>query len=362
MTGLTAKMNAQSKILFVGDLNFYSKGASRLSAAEQLGAEVEGLSHTPIGGDDLGFVPPSLDFRIAWKLGKHLDTEGVNAKIIQSIETSKPDLLWIEKGNMIKPATLETVRKLSPKTVIASYSDDDMFNKLNRMHAYTSGLKYYDVIFTTKSYNANADELPALGAKRCVMVDKAYDPGQHRPMDLGAMDKGKYGADVGFIGSYAPERAEVVEYLAESGIPVRVWGNGWQDFSPRSPNLQVKRQPLVNTRKNLKFSKGICATRINLGFLRKVNRDLQTDRSVEIPACGGFMLAERSDEHERLFEDGKEAVYFDSNPDLLDKVRYFLDHEDERKAIGLAGRLRCETGGYSHLDRMRFMLKEALGG
>ncbi len=350
------------KILFVGDLNFYSKGASRLSAAKQLGAEVEGLSHSPIGGDDLGYVPPGLDFRIAWKMRKHLDTEGVNAKIAKSVEASKPDLLWIEKGNMIKPSTLEKARQQSPTTVIASYSDDDMFNTLNHTHAYTNGLKHYDVVFTTKSYNANEGELPALGAKRCVMVDKAYDPGQHRPMDISAMELGKFGADVGFIGSYAPERGVILNFLAENGIPVKVWGNDWQDFSSASSHLQVKRRPLVNSRSDLKFSKGICATRINLGFLRKINRDLQTDRSVEIPACGGFMLAERSDEHERLFEDGKEAVFFDSKEDLLSKIRYFLEHENERKAIGMAGRARCETGGYSHLDRMRFMLKEALGG
>jgi len=355
-------MNAQPKVLFVGDLNFYSKGASRLNALEQLGAETTDLCHSPIGGEDLGFVPPSLGFRIAWKMGIHRDTENVNSQIIEQVKTLKPDLLWIEKGNMIKPATLKKVRKLSPNTVIASYSDDDMFNKLNRTRAYADSLKHYDVVFTTKSYNANADELPALGAKRCVMVDKAYDPSQHRPLDLGATDRETYGADVGFIGSYAPERAEVIQYLAENDIQIRVWGNGWQGVSSASQNLQIERQPLVNTRDDLKFSKGICATRINLGFLRKVNRDLQTDRSVEIPACGGFMLAERSAEHERLFEDGKEAVYFDSNQDLLEKIRYFLDHEDERKSICLAGRARCESSGYSHLERMRFMLKEALGG
>jgi spore maturation protein CgeB len=354
-------MSTPARVLFVGDLNFYSKGASRLNALKQLGAEVNGLKHSPMGGDDLGYVPPSLDFKLAWKLGVHRDTEGVNAKIVEAVTTAGPDLLWIEKGNMINPATLASVRKRSPDTVIASYSDDDMFNKLNRTHAYAKSLKHYDVVFTTKSFNANRDELPALGARRCVMVDKAYDPGQHRPMDISAMELGQYGGDVGFIGSYAPERGDVLNYLADNGIQVRAWGNGWDGFSPATKNLQIKYRPLVNSKEDLKFSKGISATRINLGFLRKINRDLQTDRSVEIPACGGFMLAERSDEHERLFEDGREAVYFDSNDDLLSKVRYYLSHDEERKAIGIAGRARCETGGYSHLERMRFMLKEALG-
>jgi len=117
---------------------------------------------------------------------------------------------------------------------------------------------------------------------------------------------------------------------------------------------------LVNTESDLAYTKGIAATRINLGFLRKENRDLQTDRSIEIPASGGFMLAEYSDEHARLFDDGKEAAFY-SNPDeMVAKARYFLEHDAERAAIAAAGRARCLTDGYSHDERMRFMLARAM--
>ena len=91
--------------------------------------------------------------------------------------------------------------------------------------------------------------------------------------------------------------------------------------------------------------------------LIKQNRDLQTTRTFEIPACGAFMLAERTDEHLRLFEEGKEAAYFGSEGELLDKVRYYLDHEGERKTIAAAGRKRCLDSGYSHHDRLKYMLR-----
>ena len=79
------------------------------------------------------------------------------------------------------------------------------------------------------------------------------------------------------------------------------------------PNLVIENRPIYGE----DYVKGLCATRINLCFLRKINRDLQTDRTMEIPACGAFMLAERTDEHLRLFAEGKEAAHFDSNEELL---------------------------------------------
>ncbi len=74
------------------------------------------------------------------------------------------------------------------------------------------------------------------------------------------------------------------------------------------------------------------------------------------------MLAERTEEHRRLFEEGKEAAYFSSNKELLAKVCYYLKHEDERQAIAHAGRERCLTSGYSHHDRLRFMLEQVRCG
>ncbi len=360
---MSEALAAKPKVLFVADLNVYSKGLSRLRALRETGAQVEPLSHTAIGGEDSGHAPLSLPFKLAWKLGLHLDTEGVNKAILTAAKRFPADLIWIEKGNMIGPSTLAKLRTLRPQAIIASYSEDDMFNPINRTRAYTAGLHHYDVVFTTKSFNTDPGELPSLGARgarRCVMVDKAYDPLQHHPLILTDAERDELSADAGFIGSYAPERGEAVRFLAENGVSVRVWGNGWQRFTDAHPNLRIECRALVNTPGDLHYTKGVRATRINLGFLRKINRDRQTDRSVEIPACGGFMLAEQSDEHGRLFDDGREAVFFQSDNEMLEKTRYYLEHEDERQIIAAAGYRRCVDGGYSHAERMRFMLATAL--
>jgi spore maturation protein CgeB len=349
------------RALLVGDLNQYSKGLSRLKAFRTLGVHVEACSHSPAGDETLGYPRLSLAFRLAWKLGFHLDSEGVNNWLIEAAQRHRPRIIWIEKGNMVRRSTLLRLKSICSDACIASYSDDDMFNRTNTSWTYRQALSAYDVIFTTKSYNAASSELPAMGARRVVVVDKAYDPDMHFPIEPTERDREALGGDVGFIGSFEADRAVQMVALARAGIRVRVWGNGWESFDPGEPNLVIERRPLVNGGEVLCYSAGICSTRINLAFLRKANRDLHTDRSIEIPACGGFMLAEYSDEHARLFADGKEAVYFRNIEELVGKVRFYLAHEEQRVAIGRAGRARCLAGGYRHEDRVRFMVEHILG-
>ncbi len=74
----------------------------------------------------------------------------------------------------------------------------------------------------------------------------------------------------------------------------------------------------------------------------------------DIPACGGFMLAER---YLELFEEGKEAGFFSTKGKLLEKVRYYLNHSEKRKQIAQAGRERCLRSGYSNQERMKEMLE-----
>lgn len=338
----------KNKILFVSDLNEYGRGFQRFQALQEIGCDVVGLSFNKIPWlptDKATFVQRAL-----WKIGFAPDTTNINGKIKNAVSCAPFDVVWIEKGVMVLPSTLRFVKRRLPRAKLVQCSEDDMYAKHNRSHYYVWGLKYFDVVFTTKTYNL--EELKRLGAKRTELFLDSYNEHVHKPMQLTEKERERFSCDVSAIGAFEKERAESLMYLAEHGIKVVVWGSGWHAWTNRHENLMVKDEFLFG----MDYAKAISATKINLNFLRKVNRDEVTSRSIEIPACGGFMLAERTKRHLEFFKEGKEAEFFGSNEELLKKINYYLVHDDERTRIAAAGRARCFSSGYSMKEQLKKMM------
>jgi len=71
---------------------------------------------------------------------------------------------------------------------------------------------------------------------------------------------------------------------------------------------------------------------------------------------GIFLLAERTDDHLALFEEGKEAEYFGDDEELKDKIRFYLENDEARKRIAAAGRERCLRSGYSSPSQLKSII------
>ena len=280
------------------------------------------------------------------------DKKNANKQIIRKVSLRHYDVVWIDKGITIYPETLIYIKKVSPSTVIISYSPDNMALRHNQSQQYLQCIPLYDYIITNKSYIL--ENMRNLGAKNILFVNNSYAETFHHPFELTDREKSNLGGDVGFIGAWEKERCASVLYLADHGVKVKVFGDAkWNKYINYNPNLQIMGHSLQGD----DYSKSIQAFRISLCFLRKMNFDKQTTRSVEIPACGGFMLAERTDEHLNMFKENEEAVYFSSNEELLEKCQYYLAHDEERKAIADLGRKRCLTSGYSNEGMIRNVLR-----
>lgn len=339
------------RILFVGDLNEYGRGLQRYKTLIDLKHEVIGISSVPVPWRPI--IDSTLLEKITWKLRLPADLAGANKKIIEAVEKEKFDVIWIEKGNIIRPKTLRIIKFISPLSKLISCSEDDMYAKHNQSFFYRWGLHYYDIVFTTKVYNLS--ELKSLGAKRTELFLDAYDENLHRPIILSQEEKNKFSCDVSCIGAFEEDRAMRMLDLAKRGIKIVIWGNGWGSWINKHPNLIVKNEHLFKD----DYSKAINATKINLCFLRKINRDEVTSRSVEIPACGGFMIAERTKRHLEFFKEGEEAVFFDNNNELYELIKKHLTDDEAREKIAESGRRRCVESGYNHRTQLQRMLSLA---
>jgi hypothetical protein len=341
------------KILFIGDLNQYGRGYQRYQTLKEMGHDVVAYSHTYVSEPNK-IRPPTLLYKIFWKLRIPLDDMGVNFALRREIKRNRYDVIWIEKGNMIWPWTLKHLKRAFPNSALISCSEDDMFVRHGHSLWYRWGICNYDIIFTTKTYNLS--ELLLFGARRTSLFLDSYDEKKHKRMLLTDLQRKRFSADVSAIGAFENERAMSMLYLAQNGIKITIWGNGWAGWVGRHPNLDVRNEFLFGE----DYSRAISATRININFLRKINRDEVTSRSVEIPACGGFMLAERTGRHLSFFEEGIEAEFFSSNQELLEKVRIFLRKDLEREKIAMAGYQRCIKSGYSMRAQLSTMLIQTL--
>jgi spore maturation protein CgeB len=331
------------RILYVGDLVSGGTCAQRLRALRDLGVAV-----TPVDTEQTAHRRRDRTWwqRIRRRCIGPYDWAGANQRVIERVQSEAFDIVWVDRGVTIEAATLRCVREWQPCCRIIGYSPDDMQARHNQSPQFRRHLPLYDLYLTTKSYGV--DELRAMGCPQVVFCANAFDPHTHRPVSVTPEVRRRYGGAVGFVGTWERDRACSLLHLARAGIAVRVWGDGWQRVRKRHDNLTIEGRALYND----EYAAALSAFDINLCFLRKVNRDLQTTRSVEIPACGAFMLAERTAEHLALFTEEREAAYFGSDDELLTKVEHYLAHPEQRRRVAAAGRARCVRDGYSYATRL----------
>lgn len=339
-------------VLFVGDLNQGTRSLMRAEKLKSLCASVVTLSNTPVPFI-AGIDKPTFLARVLNKLRLPHDETSINDALRKmSRSNGMFDIVWIEKSTMLRPETIRALRNAFPESCLISLSEDDMYALHNRSRYYEKCLPLFDVVFTTKTYNL--EELKKLGARRTEFFLDSYDEELHRPLtEYDALEKKDI--DVSFIGTHEAERAATIRWLGTQGIRVVVFGNGWDSQRAGYPNIEVKNRPVYGG----EYVEVINRSKINLGFLRKINRDQVTSRSMEITGAGGFLLAERTTRHTELFEEGVEADFFSSDEELLEKIRMYLNTPETIRRIGIAGRQRCLRSGYGMKEQVIAVLNRA---
>lgn len=78
-------------------------------------------------------------------------------------------------------------------------------------------------------------------------------------------------------------------------------------------------------------------SKINLNFTSKPIRTGIPLRLWDILGAGGFVLTNYQSEIPEYFEVGKDLDIFASEEELVEKIRYYLEHEEEREEIARNG-------------------------
>ncbi len=142
------------------------------------------------------------------------------------------------------------------------------------------------------------------------------------------------------------KRLRYVSALGRFGI--RVWGDpGWR----RCDSSGARYMGGAGHRHDLARIYG--GAKINVDIGRVYQQEIVTLRVFDVLACGGFLLAERGQDLDELFELGTELDAYSTLEELLDKVAYYLAHPETRAEISKRGR-----AAVLERHRVRFRLRE----
>lgn len=179
--------------------------------------------------------------------------------------------------------------------------------------------------------------------KKIMRVYRSADEVSHAPRKLTEKDHQTWDSEVLFLGTWFPERGPFLLELIQLGVPLTIRGPNWHK-APEWPQLKSywKGGAIAGD----DYAKAIQCAKVNLGLLSKENRDLHTTRSLEIPALGGLLCAERTSEHITMYVEGQEAIFWKDAKECAAMCRFALSDENRRQTIAAAGHLRVKKNGH----------------
>lgn len=167
----------------------------------------------------------------------------------------------------------------------------------------------------------------------------------------------RFHADVCFAGTWMPGRERFMAELIDSGLDLALYGPRWN----KAPNYQ-KLQPHLRASylEGRDYAYALGGAKIGLVILNSRNQDLHTKRTVEIPAIGTAVCAQRTPYHEEIYEEDREAIFFDDAAEAAQKCRQLLADPFRLEAMTTAGREKIQSRGLYNETLMRLIAESAL--
>lgn len=337
-------------ILFVGPLRYEGGLASSYKRAfESLGFQVavfdleaERARVAPLG-------------KVGSRLMAHLDFFALNAKanrhLVRAVSEMKPALVVVFCTSFVRAASILQIKINLPTTRVINIFPDPLHNLQDYGIA---ALPLYDLFCTHTQ--AAVPYLHQMGCQNPFYLPLAADPFMHYPMPLEPADLKEFGSDLVFVGNWRREHEQLFSHL--EGFDLAIWGPDYWRRHARKGSWVRSRwrgRPLLT---GVEYAKAHLASKIALDPIDPLNGPSHNMRLFEVAACGVFSLVARTVEVQELFQEGETVACFDGPNELLDKVRYYLAHPEDRQHMAQQAYEHVVHGGHTYVDRVRTLLQE----
>ena len=253
--------------------------------------------------------------------------------LVEQIKAARPDVLYIQDLHLCTPRFLSRVRQFVKLVVgqIASPLPDDSF--LRGVDLVLTSCPHFVQRFRDRGIST---EYFRLGFESSLLERLTSNPADYDAVFVGGM-------------THLHVRGNEVIRRAAEKIDLDVWGYGFDDLPPDSPIL----------RRFHGEAWGLDMYNVFKGAKIVVNRHGEVAenfasnmRLFEATGVGSLLITDEKDNLGEFFEVGKEIETYSDPDDLVDKIKYFLAHEEERSRIARAGQART-LREHTYLHRMR---------
>ncbi|XXJ19687.1 CgeB family protein [Desulfovibrio caledoniensis] len=273
----------------------------------------------------------------------------VSQAVLAKVETFEPDLVLAMAQAPLNPQALKRLRRDGVATAMWFVEDHDLFTY------WKSFAPLYDV-FAVIQKGKFFEDLAAIGQENALYLPLAAQPDFHRPMELGPVERRKFGSEVSFMGAGYPNRRKAFHELIN--FDFKVWGTEWDGDHVLEPLLQLK-GARVTPEECVKIFN---ATAINLNLHSSIQADelvtfgdFVNPRTFELAACGAFQLVDKRTLMDEAFAEDELAT-FSSIEELIDKIEYFSSRPEECQAYAERARTRA-LKDHTYAQRMRTLLE-----
>jgi hypothetical protein len=276
----------------------------------------------------------------------------LNRALLALARAERPDVVFLFRGSHVFPRTLQELRRAG--AYVIGWQNDDPFGRWHAPYLwrhFLRGIPYYDLLFAYRESNVGA--FLSRGCPRAEVLRSFYIRELNRPV-LDPVPP-ELCSDVCFAGHWEPDgRDEYVSLLLDShDIDFKLWGGLWERSNCAHKFGSRAVRPILKDQYNFALN----GAKIAIAFLSKLNNDTYTRRCFEIPAAGTFMLSEYTDDLAAMFEPGRDAEYFRSPVEMMDKIRFYIRNESARRRIAAAGHQRVTRDGHEALDRAKQVVR-----